>query len=128
MSSPGIRILRHICAGFFILAGANHFVSPVFYEQIIPPGFPNPKLLVVISGIAEIAGGAGLLAPRLRRVAGWGLIALLIAVFPANVYMAVYPERIEGLTLPTPLLWARLPLQGVLGWWVWRVAMHVTDT
>ncbi len=124
MSSTRITILRHTCAWFFILAGANHFRSPDFSEQIIPPAFPDLKLLVVISGIAEIAGGAGLLVPRLRRVAGWGLIALLIAVFPANVYMAVYPERIEGLTLPTPLLWARLPLQGLLGWWVWRVAVH----
>ncbi len=123
MSSTRLTILRHTGAWFFILAGLNHFRSPGFYEQIIPPGFPNPRFLVVISGIAEIVGGAGLLVSRFRRVAGWGLIALLIAVFPANVYMAIYPESIEGLTLPTPLLWARLPLQGVLGWWVWKVSL-----
>src|SRR5689334_273150 len=90
-------VLRWLAAGGFVLAGMNHFIHPAMYRQIIPPGFPRPDALVVVSGIAEIVGGIALLIPRLRRAAGWGLIALLLAVFPANVYMAVAPERIPGL-------------------------------
>src|ERR1700679_666550 len=89
----GARVgLRWLAAGFFLLAGINHFLIPGFYQQIVPPGFPSPKTLVIVSGLAEIAGGLGLLIRPMRRMAGWGLILLLIAVFPANIYMAVYPE------------------------------------
>jgi uncharacterized membrane protein len=116
-------VLRLLAAAFFVGAGINHFHNPKFYRSIVPPGFPNPELLVVISGVCEIAGGIGLLIPQLRHAAGWGLIALLIAVFPANVYMAIAPERIPGLHFSQWLLWVRLPLQGVLVMWVWFVAL-----
>jgi uncharacterized membrane protein len=120
VSATTRTVLRWLAAGFFLLAGINHFLMPGFYEQIVPPGFPSPKILVIVSGLAEMAGGLGLLVRQLRRAAGWGLIALLVAVFPANIYMAVYPERFG--ILPW-LLWARLPAQGLFAVWVWIVAL-----
>jgi uncharacterized membrane protein len=116
-------IARIFTAVFFIGAGINHFRSPVFYQQIVPPGFGPPVLMVIISGIAEIAGGVGLLIPKLRRAAGWGLIALLIAVFPANIYMAVASQRMPQMHFSQWSLWLRLPLQFVLIAWVWFVSL-----
>jgi uncharacterized membrane protein len=112
-------ILRRLAAFLFVFAGTSHFLKLEFYEQIVPPGFPSPKILVIVSGICEIAGGVGLLIPALRGLAGWGLVALLVAVFPANIYMALHPERFD---FAPWLLWARLPLQLVIGAWVWFVA------
>jgi len=114
--------LRCLAAVFFVLAGASHFFRLNFYSGIIPPGFPSPKMLVVIiSGVAEIAGGIGILIPSARRMAGWGLLALLVAVFPANIYMAAYPERFG---IPAWILWVRLPFQVVFFAWVWFVALR----
>lgn len=108
----------------FAIAGSLHFVKPDAYARIVPPGFPLPRLLVAISGVAEIVGGIGLLVPWLRRAAGCGLILLLIAVFPANLYMALTPTRFSF--VPPWLLWARLPLQVVIIVWVWWVAIRRT--
>jgi uncharacterized membrane protein len=119
-----VRLLRVAAAIFFVAAGANHFVNPDFYRKIVPPGFGSPAVLVAVSGVAEIAGGMGLLIPRLRRWAGWGLIALLIAVFPANVYMAVSPQSIPDLHFSRWTLWLRLPLQGVFMVWVWYAGLR----
>ncbi len=116
-----LNILRLLAAAFFIAAGVAHFLKPAIYRKIVPPGFPNPRLLVEISGACEIAGGIGLLIRPLRPAAGWGLIALLIAVFPANIYMVVRPEKVP-LAIPNWLLWARLPLQAVMVAWVWAVS------
>ena len=107
-----------MAALFFMGAGINHFIKPQFYQDIIPPAFPSPKMLVAISGACEIAGGIGLLIPILRKSAGWGLIALLIAVFPANLYMAISPESIPSMHFPRWMLWLRLPLQGLFIAWV----------
>lgn len=115
--------LRVLLALFFLAAGAAHFRRPDLYVRIVPPYLPWPLLLVYLSGACEAAGGVGVLIPRLRRAAGWGLIALLIAVFPANVYMAVGDVRIEGLDVPPLLLWLRLPLQAVLVFWVYRCTL-----
>ena len=101
---------------FFIVAGANHFVSPGFYETIMPPLLPWPVALVYLSGVAEILGGAGVLIPWARRFAGWGLIGLLIAVFPANVYAT--QRGMHGSGLMQALLIVRLPFQAVLIAWV----------
>jgi uncharacterized membrane protein len=102
----------------FIGAGVNHFVIPHAYRQIVPPSFGDPDRLVALSGVAEIAGGLGFLLRRTRRPAGLGLIALLVAVFPANVYMVREPERF--VRIPRWALYARLPLQPLMMWWVWR--------
>ena len=103
-------------AALFTGAGIMHFVAPDQYMRVMPPYLPQPRALVLISGAAEIAGGLGLLVPQLRRYAAWGLIALLVAVFPANVYMAQ-----EGIMGPPWALWARLPMQAVLIWWVYSI-------
>src|SRR3954463_10153161 len=102
----------------FVAAGLLHFVRPRMYEAIMPRYMPAHRALVYASGAAEIAGGAGVLHPRTRRAAGWWLIATLLAIFPANVEMAVNAERFRR--IPKPLLLARLPLQGALIAWVWK--------
>ena len=114
-------LLRWLAAIFFVVAGIGHFVKPDMYLKIMPPYLPAPALLVMVSGIAEIAGGLGLLVSPLRRAAGWGLIAMLIAIFPANIYMLQHPELFN---FPVWTLWARLPLQAVFIAWVWYVALH----
>jgi uncharacterized membrane protein len=116
-------VLRLIAALFFIGGGANHFRSASFYVRIVPPNFPSPHVLVVISGVAEIVGGLGLLVRPLRRTAGWGLIALLVAVFPSNLYMAIESKRFADLHLPAWVFLARLPLQAVFVAWIWFAAL-----
>jgi uncharacterized membrane protein len=105
-------------AVFFIGSGVNHFVIPGTYKQIVPPGMGDPAMLVRVSGVAEIAGGVGVLVPRTRRLSGFGLIALLAAVFPANLHMARNPEKFKK--IPAWALYARLPLQPLAMWWAWR--------
>jgi uncharacterized membrane protein len=107
---------------FFTAAGINHFVHPGVYVRIVPPWLPAPALLVQISGICEILGGIGVLLPYTRRFAGIGLIALLIAVFPANVQMAQQPELYADIA-SAPVLYLRLPLQFVLIAWVWWICI-----
>jgi uncharacterized membrane protein len=110
---------RRLLAAFFIASGVNHFLSPRFYRAIVPPRLQHDaKRVVDISGVAEIAGGLGVLLPRTRRPAGVGLIALLAVVFPANLYMARAPERFQR--IPRWALYARLPLQPLMMWWAWR--------
>ena len=110
---------QRLLAGLFIGAGVNHFLIPGAYERIVPPSMKGEAgRLVQISGVAEIAGGVGVLLPPTRRAAGLGLIALLAAVFPANVYMARSPESFRK--IPRWALWARLPLQPLMMWWAWR--------
>ncbi|MBY0524151.1 MAG: DoxX family membrane protein [Gemmataceae bacterium] len=96
----------------FVLAGINHFVQPDFYVKIMPPYLPWHRALVAVSGAAEVVLGVLLLIPRWTMLAAWALIALLVAVFPANVHMAWNAELYP--TIPPPVLWARLPLQGLL--------------
>jgi uncharacterized membrane protein len=117
-------MLRRLCGPVFVLAGALHFARPRIYESIMPDWLPRHRELVLLSGVAEAAGGAGLMVPATRRRAGWLLIATLIAVFPANVHMALHPERYR---LPggRATLLARLPFQAVFLAWV-RAAMRET--
>ena len=116
---------RIVLAAFFIAAGVLHFLKPRPYESIMPEALPAHRELVYLSGLAEIAGGAGVLSPRTSRLAGWWLIATMLAVFPANINMAVDAERFED--IPEPLLWARLPLQAAIVYWIWRVAVRPTS-
>ncbi len=110
---------RYALALLFVLAGIWHFVHPATYLAIMPPQLPQPMALVYVSGVFEILGGLGLLPHRTRRLAGWGLLALLVAVFPANVYMALIHAQ---LGIPGWVAWGRLPLQLPLMWWVWRAS------
>lgn len=115
---------RLLCAALFLIAGALHFVVPGLYRAIVPAWLPRPDLLVMVSGAAELAGGAGLLvpSPKWRRAAGWGLLLLLVAVFPANVEM-LRLGRARGVSgWAETLLWLRLPLQPALMVWVWCVS------
>jgi len=107
---------------FFLFAGTMHFLKPRPYVAIVPDALPRKREIVFASGVAELAGGAGVLVPRTRRLAGWWLIATLLAIFPANVNMAVNAERYR--VVPEPLLWVRLPLQGALIAWVWRAVLR----
>jgi uncharacterized membrane protein len=102
---------KALMALFYIAAGANHFANPAIYLRIMPPYLPFPLPLVYLSGVFEIGLGLLLLAPRFTKLAAWGLIALLLAVFPANIQMALHPDLTPG--IPHTLLWARLPLQGI---------------
>ncbi len=121
-SRLGITPSRLLLAAFFSFAGVMHFVSPAPYVAIMPEWLPSPKLLVMISGVLEILGGLGVLSPQTRRLAGWGLIALLIAVFPANIQMLRLAYIANASILWKVGLWLRLPLQPLVIWWVWRVA------
>jgi uncharacterized membrane protein len=112
-------VMRVVLALLFLTTGTLHFVRPAPFVQIVPPYLPYPLVLVYVSGACEVLGGCGVLVRRLRRAAGWGLIGLLIAVFPANLHMALGDVHIEGQDLPLLLLWLRLPLQLVLIAWVW---------
>jgi uncharacterized membrane protein len=114
---------RTALAAFFAYAGSMHFVKPRFFEAIVPPAVPGKREVVIVSGVAEIAGAAALLHPAGRRFGRWWLLGLLLAVFPANIHMAVNPEQISGLDLkkiPRWALWARLALQPLAMFWVWR--------
>jgi uncharacterized membrane protein len=106
----------------FVAAGINHFVSPNVYMKIMPDYLPWPLALVYVSGFFEVAGGIGVALPRLRRAAGLGLIALLIAVFPANVHMLVNADQFPA--IPYWTLVARLPVQGLLIAWVWWATLR----
>lgn len=111
-------ILKWVLGAFFVIAGANHFIRPDFYAGIVPPYLPWPVAIVYVSGICEVMLGIMLFIRRTQIIAAWGMIALMLAVFPANIHMAVHPELYSQFS---PMaLWARLPLQGVLiAWAFW---------
>jgi len=113
-----LKLVAHwLLAAVFIAAGANHFYNPDFYVRIMPPYLPWHLELVYVSGVLEILLGVLLLITRFSVLAAWGLIALLIAVFPANIHMAVHPDLYPE--IPRGLLYARLPFQGVFIAWTW---------
>lgn len=107
---------RWTFAALFVAGGVGHFVATDVYMRIMPPYLPWHRPLVLMSGALEIALGILLLVPVTARLAAWGLIALLVAVFPANLFMYEHPEKFD---LPQTLLLLRLPLQGVLVLWAY---------
>jgi uncharacterized membrane protein len=107
-----------VAAVFYIAAGSLHFIRPAPYLKIMPPYIPWHAALVRISGAFEILGGLGLLAAATRRAAAWRLVTLLVAVFPANIYMALHPAEAGAALIAPVLRWGRLPLQAVLIWWL----------
>jgi uncharacterized membrane protein len=117
-----MRIGRIVMGSLYVVAGTAHFVLTRVYVHVMPAYLPAPHALVLISGAAEIAGGVGVLMPEYlglptRRAAAWGIILLLIAVAPVNVWMAQHPELTPG--VPQWMLWVRVPLQLPLIWWAW---------
>ena len=111
-------------AALFITAGVLHHVIPGWFDRIVPAWIPDARAATLWSGAAEILGGIGVLIPATRRYAGLGLIALLIAVFPANINMLQMAHAsAESSTAYMVALWIRLPLQLLMIWWVWRAAV-----
>ena len=108
---------------FFVYFGIDHFINPDFYLSIIPPAFPLHAEAVYISGFFEILGGICVLIPSLRKLAGWGLIALLVSVYPANIYMAINPEAFPEISIG--LLYFRLPLQFLFIYWAYSITRPV---
>jgi uncharacterized membrane protein len=116
---------RTVTGLVFVTAGVLHFVAPGTYERIMPPYLPLHRELVYLSGALEVLGGLGLLTERTRAAAGVGLILLLVAVLPANVQMLLDARAAGKPSWWLVLLWLRLPLQGVLAAWIWRVSRIV---
>jgi len=112
-------VARIGAALFWVVAGVMHFVIPRSYEAIVPAQIAQYKReAVVISGVAEIAGGLAVLPQATRRGARWWLLGVLAAVYPANIYMALNPDKFKR--IPPAALWGRLPLQFLFGWITWR--------
>ncbi len=112
-------LLLYLLSGGFIVAGLMHFLRTPFYVQMMPPPLDTHALLFVyVSGVCEVFGGVGVLLPQTRKVAGIGLLALLVAVFPANIYMAVRPELFRDVGPPIAFI-IRLPIQFLVAAWVW---------
>lgn len=118
-TTPWKRYLLYLMALFYAGAGLMHFIQPDYYARIMPPFFPPAWVspLVILSGLAEIVLGLALLLKRTRRLAAWGIIALLLAVFPANIYH--YTSGGAGMDIPGWVLLIRLPLQGLLIYWAY---------
>lgn len=111
----------YLMAVLYIVAGLNHFRNPGMYIRIIPPFFSNPKLINILSGVAEIVFGTLLMLPYTMHFAAWGIIALLIAVFPANIFM--YQNKKASFGLPKWILFVRLPLQIMLIFWAYQYTL-----
>ena len=127
-------LVRLLLAALFLAAGTLHLRHPEPFLQIMPPWIPFHRACVLVSGIFELLAGVGLLVPvrRVQVTTGWGLTLLLVAVFPANIYMAVDKIQVAGMHIPSWLAWARLPLQPLLmvavawatGIWHWTCKME----
>ncbi|MFC7325720.1 MauE/DoxX family redox-associated membrane protein [Halorubrum rutilum] len=118
------RSLRRVMGAVYVVAGVSHFLAPESFARAVPPEFPRPRALVYLSGVAEVLLGLGMQFDRTRRASAWGIVALLVAVFPANVYMATddvaaefVPSRFAEVARAAA--WARLPLQAMLVLWAW---------
>jgi len=121
------RIALAGLAVFFVAAGLNHFLDPAFYLRIMPPYLPWHEALVFVSGVLEVAGGVAVLVPRWRSMAGWGLVILLVAIFPANLHMALNVELFPD--IDPWLLYGRLPLQAAfVAWAYWATRSEKGST
>jgi uncharacterized membrane protein len=126
--SAARRILRFLFrtgapAALFLTSGTAHLTHPEIFTSIVPPQLGHAALLVAVSGVAELAGGIGLLIPATRSAAAIGLIVLLIAVWPANIYMAIQSDQFTSVA-PAWVIWLRVPLQLLLIWWVFLARGH----
>ena len=116
----GKRFMLWFMGIFYVLAGVAHFVRTDAYMPMMPPYLPAHRELVLLSGVAEVVLGLAVLAPQTRRLAAWGIILLLIAIFPANLHIAMHDVPLFGATHGAGIWnWVRLPFQGVLIAWAW---------
>ena len=115
------RVALVVLGVAMVAVGVDHWVNPAPFERIVPPYLPSPHALVQISGLFEVLGGVGVLVPRTRRFAAWGLVALYIAVFPANIHMAMdHIQLTPDGTFPVWAMWLRLPFQALfIAWAYW---------
>lgn len=114
------QALLYVMVVFYVAAGVNHFVHPDVYMPMMPPYLPWHRALIFISGVAEVGLGIAMLVPTLRNIAAWGLILMLIAIFPANLHIALYDVPLFGNSEGFGVWnWVRLPFQGVLIAWAW---------
>jgi uncharacterized membrane protein len=119
LGAPTGRDKMRVAAGVaFIVASIPHFTSPERYLPMMPPFVPAPRMMISVSGVAELLGGIGMLIPRTARLASWWLAALLLAIFPANIYVAISGVNAAGLPSSPWYTWSRLPFQLVFLWWV----------
>lgn len=118
-SNPVKRFFLILLSVFFTYAGFHHLIEPAFYVSIMPPWIPGHLELVYLSGVFEIMGGVGVLIPAVRSFAGLGLVALLVAVYPANLHMAFNPELFPD--IPVAALYVRLALQFIAFYWAYSV-------
>lgn len=118
----GLSFFRTSLGVIFVAAGTLHFLAPGAYERIMPPYLPLHRELVYLSGALEILGGLGMLSERTRPAAGIGLVLLLVAVWPANLQMLLDARAADKPSWWIALLWARMPLQVLLAWWVWKAS------
>ena len=124
LAPPRITLSVALIALVFVVGGVMHFLRPRFYLAMMPPWLPAAAALVLVSGVFEILGGIGVLVPATRVIAGWGLIALLIAVFPANVQMLLNARAAHASASTMAVLVARLPLQVLLVYWVFKATVQ----
>jgi uncharacterized membrane protein len=116
----GKRFMLWFMGIFYVLAGVAHFVRTDAYMPMMPPYLPAHRELVLLSGVAEVVLGLAVLVPQTRRLAAWGIILLLIAIFPANLHIAMHDVPLFGATHGAGIWnWVRLPFQGVLIAWAW---------
>ena len=118
------RTLGRLMGAVYAIAGVTHFLAPASFARAVPPELPRPRALVYLSGVAEVGLGLGMQFDRTRRASAWGIVALLVAVFPANVHMATddvagdfVPDSLDGLARAAA--WVRLPMQALLVLWAW---------
>lgn len=118
---------QRLLSVFWIVAGVNHLVNPKVYLAIMPDQIPAHPQMVLWSGVAEVIGGLAVIPKRTRNpFARWWILGVLAAVYPANIHMALNPERYKK--IPEPALWARLPLQFVAAWWAWRATAKPAES
>ena len=111
---------RFFCGPVVLALGLNHFVMPRTYEAIVPDYIPEKTEVVYLSGVLEVVAALMTMNERTRRVGGWFLIAVLVAIFPANVHMAISADRYPA--VPEAVLWTRLPFQALFVYWAYKVA------
>ena len=124
MNPSNIRtILRWFATLFFLVAGALHFVIPEFYLAMMPSFIPFQQFFIVLTGIAEMAGAIGIQIPKLRRLSGILMMILLVAIFPANIYVAIMQPSLPTLEYSAASMWWRLLLQPLFILWIWFVSV-----